>query len=605
MSIELFLGLDLADSSVAPDAQLPAIAASLAEAYNGEIEAGKAAADVAAATAAVEKAKAIKAALETVNGRMAAADAAKAELDALAPIEAPVADEAPVAAAADAEAAIDAAEAKVAEANAKLDATAAVSAAVEVSADKAIAAAVHVGGYTEEGAVIPQGEFSSFDQLAEAMRSSLSRKNEETEVIASIQLWDDDHPLALVDESFGSAGRWMNRDRIRNSDSARALEPVAAAICPEEYERLRDPAECFRSGRPLYDRLQKRPMNTLEVQIAQDVDIEGGPHDWTYGVVDHCEDPEVIDGNQQGIDPADESTWKSECATLACQTYDSFFLEAFYWCLKVCRDDELTNPRGIEAALRKLASKTDKWAEAKLMYQMLLASVNAGNSFELTTPTLNAAHDLYAALETVLSGIETDNDLGDYQAIIPAGMQRYLNREKYATSVCCNASVGEVFNDLGIGILGETPYQIAGLNAPRPRVGAEGMTLDIGPLVNGATPTFDFFLVKPGDVAVGVGQEISIGTGQRFADWDLTRQNCRGMFYEKEETLVHTGCDPILHFRVALCPSGKRSELTEFTCAAPSDPGTPSLEEGGGIRPADALGAKKAAAKTTAKKADA
>lgn len=407
---------------------------------------------------------------------------------------------------------------------------------------------------------------NSLADLGRAVTASFARSNDIDRAIVG-EAWDNVDSANMLSASNGLLRNGQLAGLFPEYDDA----GVAAAFCyPPEFER--EIPFCSRQDTPVADSLTSVPMARGQIAIPREIGLKDASFDWTYGNPALCppaEGEEVEPSDQNLADYNDPSTWKGECATVDCPEYEAFALEAEGWCLEVCRDQDLSNPEGVQRTIQAVMAGYARHSEAKLLEKLKARAIANGTSYSYG-PVMSAGPDLATALEGVMSEIVSHGriSLGNYQAIISEGMESYVNLENYKRADCCDVSASQIFSGMGVAGVTQTPdWATSCLNplgaAP---IGTPGATVPIGgPLVG--PRVYDVYLYDSTKTRLGVGQTFSIGTGTDFRDWGMVRTNCRAMFFETERQLIFSSCVPVIHLQLTLCPTGARAGYLEPACA--------------------------------------
>lgn len=383
-----------------------------------------------------------------------------------------------------------------------------------------------------------------------------------------------DTPM-LVQRSFDPSGDDVMRADTTQTEVNRLLginvetgQIERAAIgCADQCGPILESQDCLDAASPVSDKIQSVAMDGCSVRVRK-YDPDSDPKLFTFV---HCfETPEGefisglqdAEGNVTPIDAANEESWKPLNEIKGGCEYEVFTPVETGMVVKIGRNADICSPENVQRTLNRWMGSYEKRRDAVLMTNAEAIALNRGFVFEGGGAVAGegAADTVSAVLADAMPILEcaTDCDVTFDCAFVVSGAEKWMNARTRE-----GARMRDMLAECGVNdIVGYTPldkadnpfYQpvtpgapITGLGAPAPK-DIKIVLMNSGLMRQGRTP------------------ELRIGFTDQWRDFDLARQNCRGVFFESGSTLIPLGDVPLAVLTVTACNSGMNPGYYDASC---------------------------------------
>ena len=255
------------------------------------------------------------------------------------------------------------------------------------------------------------------------------------------------------------------------------------------------------------------------------------------------------DGTVVAIDAADESTWKSVVeikTTLGPKS--KYSLEEFPLLFTVDRDVDFCSDDGeVTRTLNRYFALQSRFMEDRKLNILRSWGLDNGFAAELGAKSdLGMLTDMSLLLNTIAGVIQNQagvDALEGYYLAVPGGMSQWVNAHGPVTQ-----QLSDNFGLAGIVEVGGTgPYADA---ATYPITPGSKLTVDAAAEL---LKSWEFVAFDPTQWRKPVGETVRIGVNDTFRDFNLARQNKRGIVVYRDETLIPVGCVPSVCLDAELC----------------------------------------------------
>lgn len=347
--------------------------------------------------------------------------------------------------------------------------------------------------------------------------------------VASLQIWDPTKttPVLSKDNSFN---------------------PTLIKALGCDFTLREEPCPVDQGGRPVSSSLPQvpAPFGKFRVRGLPDASaaVDGVTVDWRYHEVDYC-------GNE--VNPR-SGTKAHVILDPDCGDDVEWYLRAHSISLQVDNCSRFFDDVFVNEAIRIANVALDETLERSRLEELHAAALAAGQSFSFTGP-FGSSLTAYEGIKRVLQQLARRNrgDLTQqFSVVIDTELATAFDIDANNVGFCCDK--GNPFDGFRVVV---TPDVRSGDTAPAYLGVADTLVaLDRDPQVSPI-----YFI--PSSAFIATGPSINYGFDS-ILDLDIIRENQSVMFTEEHSTMV-LPCAPA-YAEITHCPSGARSALADGAC---------------------------------------
>lgn len=407
------------------------------------------------------------------------------------------------------------------------------------------------------------GASGTIETVLEFPRWDREEVGEENVLKATNTAQQNDRIMGVVDAD----GNPLSQVRDFRANVARAGARIHRASCDgcDGCGGVLETPDCFVDyGEPLGDCFDAVAADSCSYNVQKQQTLA----DLDQQVYLYCP-PDDADGNPQEpgiynaetdtvtpIDPDDPSTWKAftEIKT-SCGDKTKYGLEEFPLLFTIDRKtDKCAEDGAVIRTLNRYFALQSRFMEARKMTILGDWATNNGFGAALAAPSgVGLEYDFGSLLSTAAAAISAQagvDALEGFKLAVPAGMTAWAE--------CASPGIIDRLADkhglAGLVEVGGTgPYSDP--KAYPVGVDAEGVPapkIPVEPLAE-ALKTWEFVAFDPTQWVKPVDETVRIGMTDTFRDFNLARQNKRGIVIYRDEALIPVGCVPSVCFEGTMC----------------------------------------------------